>query len=156
MLVRSAIMTLVMDEPTTRDDAGPSTVFVAEPDILIRVAVAAYLRECGYVVLEGISAADVFTVLSAGRRIDIVLSDVKLSGRVDGFGLARRLREEYPQIEVLLTSGVARTAKAAGDICDEGPVAKPYHPADVARRIHLLRERHRRHATASQKSLKST
>jgi DNA-binding response OmpR family regulator len=149
-------MTLVMDEPTVRDGAAPSTVFVVEPDILIRLAVTAYLRECGYVVLEGISAADLFTVLHAGRRVDIVLSDVHLSGEGDGFGLAQRLREEYPDIEVLLTSGVARTTKAAGEICEEGPVAKPYHPKDIARRIHLLRERHRRHAASSQKSLKNT
>jgi DNA-binding response OmpR family regulator len=149
-------MTLVTDDPKIHDASGPSTVFVTEPDILIRLAVAAYLRECGYVVLEGTSAADVFTVLNAGRPIDIVLSDVNLSGRIDGFGLARRLREEYPDIDVLLTSGVARTAKAAGDICDEGPMAKPYRPEDVARRIHLMRERHRRRAASSQKSLKST
>jgi DNA-binding response OmpR family regulator len=149
-------MTLVTDDPKIEDASGSSTVFVAEPDILIRVAVAAYLRECGYVVLEGIAAADVFTVLRAGRKIDIVLSDVKLSGRVDGFVLARRLREEFPAIDVLLTSGVARTAKAAGEICAEGPVGKPYHPQEVARRIHLMRERRRRLVTTSQKSLKTT
>jgi hypothetical protein len=41
---------------------------------------------------------------------------------------------------VILTSGVAKAADKAGDLCDEGPLAKPYHPQDVVRRINLLRE----------------
>jgi hypothetical protein len=44
---------------------------------------------------------------------------------------------------VILTSGVARAADKAGDLCDDGPLEKPYHPQEVVRRINLLRERRR-------------
>ena len=48
------------------DDAAPSTILVVEPDILVRMVIASYLRDCGYNVLEGVSAADVMAVLGSG------------------------------------------------------------------------------------------
>jgi hypothetical protein len=38
---------------------------------------------------------------------------------------------------------MARTAEKAGDLCDDGPLEKPYHPQEVVRRINLLLERRR-------------
>lgn len=70
-------------------DNASATIFVADPDILVRMVIADYLRDCGYNVVEGVSAEDVLTVLNAGRKIDIVLADVQLAGSADGFGLAR-------------------------------------------------------------------
>ena len=42
-----------------------STILVVEPDILVRMAIADYLRECGYKVLEGVTAEDVVTALES-------------------------------------------------------------------------------------------
>lgn len=116
---------------------------VVEPDVVARAVIAGYLRECGYRVLEGVTAEDVLAVLEAGESVDIIFSEVKLSGELDGFGLAKRIRETRPEIDVLLTSGVAKAAEKAGDLCDEGPLEKPYHPQEVLRRIQSLRERRR-------------
>jgi CheY-like chemotaxis protein len=123
--------------------ATPATIFVVEPDILVRMVIANYLRECGYKVVEGVRADDVLTVLQAGIMIDVILAEVRLAGSLDGFGLARLLRQDYPEIDVILTSGVARAADKAGDLCDDGPLEKPYHPQEVVQRINLLRERRR-------------
>ncbi len=119
----------------------PPTLMVVEPDILVRMVVAEYLRECGYFVIEGLTADDVLTILGDGRKLDIVFTEVQLIGTMDGFALARWIRQNHPDIDVILTSGAARAADKAGDLCDEGPLEKPYHPQDVLRRIHLLRER---------------
>jgi DNA-binding response OmpR family regulator len=125
------------------DGATPSTILVVEPDILVRMVIASYLRECGYRVLEGVTAADVMTVLGSGQTIDVVLSEVRLRGKMDGFGLARWVREHHPDVDVILTSGAARAADKAKDLCDDGPLEKPYEPQEVVRRINLLRERQR-------------
>jgi DNA-binding response OmpR family regulator len=61
---------------------------------------------------------------------------------MDGFG-PQCVRENHPGIDVILTSGMARTAEKAGDLCDDGPLEKPYHPQEVVRRINLLLERRR-------------
>jgi DNA-binding response OmpR family regulator len=123
--------------------AAPSTIIVVEPDILVRMVIASYLRDCGYKVLEGVTAADVTTVLAAGHKIDVVLTEVQLRGKVDGFGLARWIREHYSDVDVILTTGAARAADQAGCLCEDGPLEKPYHPREIVRRINLLKERRR-------------
>jgi CheY-like chemotaxis protein len=129
-------------EPSS-GDAASATVLVVEPDILVRMVIADYLRDCGYKVVEGVNADEALAVLEAGTKIDVILTEVQLSGSLDGFGLARQIRENHPEIDVILTSGVARAADKAGDLCDDGPLEKPYHPQEVVRRINLLRERRR-------------
>jgi DNA-binding response OmpR family regulator len=44
---------------------------------------------------------------------------------------------------VILTAGIAKAAEQAADLCDEGPLEKPYHPQEVVRRINILLERRR-------------
>jgi CheY-like chemotaxis protein len=123
--------------------AGPLTVIVVEPDILARMVIAEYLRECGYKVVEGVTADDVLEVLGAGREIAVVMAEIQLAGAMDGFALAQWIHTNYPFIDVILTSGVAKAAVKAGDLCDNGPLQKPYHPQEIVRRINMLRERRR-------------
>ena len=124
-------------------------VMVIEPEVLIRMTVAAYLRECGYKVIEGVVAGDVWTVLESSVRLDVVFCEVQLAGESDGFSLARRLRQTHPAIDVILASGVAGAAEKSKDLCEEGPMEKPYQAADVAARIRLLLERRKAAAKKS-------
>jgi DNA-binding response OmpR family regulator len=125
------------------NEPGPSTIFVVEPEILVRMVIAAYLRGCGFTVIEGVAAEDVVAVLDAGRQIDIIFADAKLPGDLDGFGLAHWVRKHHPGVDMLLTSSVAKSAQMAGELCEDGPMDKPYHPQEVLRRIHILLERKR-------------
>jgi DNA-binding response OmpR family regulator len=134
------------DNPKPSEPA-PSTILLIEPDILVRITIADYLRSCGYKVFEGVTADDAVTVLGTEHKIDIVLTEVLLSGSMDGFALAQWLRQNHPAVDVVLTSGIAKAAEQAADLCDEGPLEKPYHPQEVVRRINILLERRR---TASQ------
>jgi DNA-binding response OmpR family regulator len=103
------------------------------------MALAAYLRECGYKVIETDGAAEARRVLEDGTVPDVAFIDLDTQGEIDGFGLARWIRTERPGIKVLLTSGVRRTAETAGDLCEHGPhLAKPYEPRDLENRIRRL------------------
>jgi DNA-binding response OmpR family regulator len=115
-------------------------IMIVEPDILARMVLADYLRECGYKVVEGSCAEDVFLVLGSDVTVDLVFAEVRLSGDSDGFALAKKTREMFPGVDVILTSGVANAADKAGDLCAESVLAKPYHPDEVLRRISLLRD----------------
>jgi CheY-like chemotaxis protein len=132
-------------EPSSGDTA---TIFVVDPDVLVRMVIADYLRDCGYKVVEGVNADDVLAVLEAGKKIDVILIEVRLAGRLDGFELARQIRDTHADIDVILTSSVARAADKASDLCDEGPLEKPYHPQEIVRRVNLLRERRRASRTS--------
>src|SRR5215475_1706767 len=102
-----------------KDDADPAppSVLVVEDDVLVRVVVAGYLRDCGFEVIEAGDASEAIRILEAGIEVDVVFSDVNMPGDMDGFGLAQWVRREREHIKVILTSGVRRTAKEAGELC---------------------------------------
>lgn len=116
--------------------AATETILIAEDEVLIRLALAEYLRECGYRVLEASNADEAIAVLQAEQAVELVFSDVQMPGSTDGFGLARWVRANRPTIKVILTSGVARSCAVAGELCEDGPIeAKPYHPSRLLERI---------------------
>jgi CheY-like chemotaxis protein len=119
--------------------APPSTVLVVEDEIMVRAVAAAYLRDCGFDVVEAGDAQEAVRVLEAGVRVDIVFSDVNMPGSMDGFGLAQWLRRERPGLKIILTSGGVWAAGDTSDLCDNGPLlAKPYDHARLARQLREL------------------
>ena len=87
------------------------TILVVEDEVLVRLVIAEYLRECGYRVHEAAHAQEAIAVLeSPDVTIDIVFSDVVMPGNLDGFGLARWVRAHRPHVEVILTSTIDRSA----------------------------------------------
>ena len=93
------------------------TVMVVEPDVLIRMAISDFLRECGYRVIEGVKAQDVWTVLASQLVLDVVFAEVQLSSEGTGFQLAKELRQTQPGIDVILTSGIADAAEKSAGLC---------------------------------------
>jgi CheY-like chemotaxis protein len=129
----------VSDQPVP---ALPPTVLVVEDEILVRVVIAAYLRDCGFDVVEAGDADEAVRILEASIRVDIVFSDVNMPGRLDGFGLAQWVCRERPGLKIILTSGAAPAAKEASDLCTHGPIlAKPYDPAKLASQLRALMAR---------------
>ncbi|MBW4022061.1 MAG: response regulator [Proteobacteria bacterium] len=115
------------------------TVLVVDDEVLVRMVIADYLRECGFRVIEAGSATEAITVLASPEPVDVVFSDVQMPGDMDGFGLATWVRRHQPWIKMLLTSGNARAAQTAGDLCEDGPLEqKPYHPTTILARIQQL------------------
>jgi len=118
----------------------PQTILVAEDEVLIRYAICDYLRDCGYHVIEAGSGTEAISVLESNEiAVDLVFSDVQMPGSVDGFGLARWIREYRPAIRIILTSGVVKTAQLASELCEIGPIeSKPYRFQSLVDRIRRL------------------
>ena len=116
------------------------TVVVVEAEVLVRLVIAAYLRDCGYRVVEAASAAEAMQILDCDDiPADVVLTAVDLGGATDGFALAQWVRRRRPGLEVLLAGTVARAADLAGDLCHQGPpLSRPYEPQVVVDRIRRL------------------
>lgn len=131
-------MTFTKDN--TRTGAPSPTVLLVDDEVLVRLVISDYLRECGYRVIEADSAEEAVVVLrQADVSVDVVLSDVALPGPMDGFSLAKWTRQNRPDVAVLLAGSVGRAASAAGELCDNGPTfSKPYDPQAVADRIRRL------------------
>jgi DNA-binding response OmpR family regulator len=130
---------------TTESQEHKETVLLVEDDVLARLVLADYLRECGYKVIEAANTDEAMTVLGQfERNIAAVLSLAAIAGKIDGFALARWVRGNRPGVEVILAANIAKAASSAGDLCEDGPMlAKPYDPSAVVERIRLLQARAR-------------
>lgn len=116
---------------------SPPIVLVIEQDVLIRMCIAAYLRECGFSVIEASGDDEAMSVLQTDTRVSVLFSDVGDSG--GGFSLAQWVRRERPDTRIVLTSGLKRAAREAGKLCAEGPHEElPYDHALLEQRIRQL------------------
>lgn len=125
------------DDPVRQGggDSGPATILVVEDEVLIRLAVADYLRACGYRVLEASTGEEAQAVFGNDQRIEVLLTDIDLGRGMNGFELARWTRDQHPDVRILLTSGVARMAQSAGTLCDMPLLKKPYPHEQLAEEI---------------------
>lgn len=121
------------------EDPRP-VVLIVEDEVLVRMVVAEYLRDCGFMVIEAGNAQEALALFKADIDVDAVFSDIQMPGEMDGFGLARWLRQHRPGVKVILTSGAAsNAANKAADLCHDGPLLpKPYDSEEVERRIRQL------------------
>ncbi len=112
------------------------TILLVEDEVLIRMDLSDFLRECGFQVIEAASAAEAIAVIEADADIDLVFSDVQMPGDVDGFGLATWIRRNRPELPVILTSGIVRSVNTANELCEIGPIeGKPFHPQKLLERL---------------------
>ena len=126
-------------ELATAAGSEAGTVLVVEDEVLVRLLVAEHLRDCGYRVIEATAAAEAVAVLQAGVPVDILFSDVQMPGAVDGFALARWVRQHHPRVRVILTSGHEAVAAKCNDLCVAGGfLPKPYDPARLVAQIRRL------------------
>src|SRR5215510_9490676 len=124
---------------TANQSPAQETILVVEDDVLVRMPIAQYLRDCGYKVIEAVNADEAMTVLRHQETVvDIVFSAIDMSGSTDGFGLSQWVREHRPGLDVILAGTVPRAVNAAKELCDDGPMPKPYEPQAVHDRIRRL------------------
>jgi CheY-like chemotaxis protein len=85
--------------------SAPSTILLVEDEVLLRMTIADELRELAHNVIEAATADEALTILNSGTEIDLVLTDIKMPGKVDGLTLARSVRDHYPNTKIVVWSG---------------------------------------------------
>lgn len=118
-----------------------ASVLIVDSDILVRHALADYLRHCGYKVVEvGNSDEALIAMQATELSIDIVICDVGVKGSLSGFALASWVRHHKPELEIRLAGSLDAAAGTAADLCESGPqLARPYDPQGVVDYIKKLR-----------------
>lgn len=107
---------------------GKPTILIVEDEAMIRLALSDYLQDCGFTVLDVTNAAEAVAVLQIKTfAIDVVLTDVRMPGEMDGFGLARWIREHCPGLPVLITTGDKAWAETAKGLCEKNPIIEKPH-----------------------------
>jgi CheY-like chemotaxis protein len=97
------------------------------------------LEEIGYWVLEASSAEEAMRAVAKKPRIDLLFTDVVLPG-ASGRELADRIKQLYPHVPVLYTTGYTRNAIVHQGRLDPKIhlLGKPYTQQDLARKLREL------------------
>lgn len=82
-----------------------TTVLVVEDELFVRMMAVDILEDAGYSTLEAQDADQALILLEVRDDIDLVFTDIKMPGAVDGLGLALQVRERWPDLPIILTSG---------------------------------------------------
>ncbi len=87
--------------------AAPSTanVLVVEDEPLMREMVCEVLRDAGLSVSEAGDAVAALDHIDSGKPVDLVITDLRMPGPLDGVDLVKRLRSGERRIPVIVTTG---------------------------------------------------
>src|ERR1044071_4289569 len=112
-------------------------VLIVEDEFLVRMDTRAALDMAGFDVLEAGDADEAIAILSARNDIRLIFTDVHMPGSMDGLKLAHFVRDRWPPVKVVATSGRARIS--ASDLPEGGRfLPKPYSAAEIASMLHEL------------------
>jgi CheY-like chemotaxis protein len=132
-------------------ESTEQTVLIVESDVLVRHALAEYLRGCGFRVVETATALEAKTVMQRGPDIGVMLVDAAVADGEGGFALAQWTRRYRPRIRVVLTSTLANKSEAIADLCGRHHSSPP--PSSFLRdRIQSMRARPARATGAPSRS----
>jgi CheY-like chemotaxis protein len=105
-------------------------VLVVEDEVLLRMNAAEMIGDAGFDVVEAGNADEAIAILEARPDIHIVFTDIQMPGSMDGLKLAGFVRDRWPPIKIVATSGFVSVRK---DDLPEGSrfVPKPYRPEEI-------------------------
>jgi CheY-like chemotaxis protein len=116
---------------------NPATVLVVEDEAFLLFAIADELREVGFAVFEASNADQAIMLLETHQDISILFTDIDMPGSMDGLRLSAAVRDRWPPVKIIVTSGKRRPD--SGAMPDGGVfLPKPYAPEKVAATIRAL------------------
>jgi PAS domain S-box-containing protein len=124
--------------PGTTEKAAASsdrrllTILAVDDDPLILMNMVMMLEDLGHTVCEATSAAAALELFTAGKGIDLLVTDHAMPG-MTGSELATRLRLIRPDLPIILASGYSDLPSGSGQ--DLARLAKPYSQDQLQRAI---------------------
>jgi two-component system, response regulator PdtaR len=114
---------------------GPVNLIV-EDEFLLQLDSPATIESAGFEVIQAANADDAIAILKGRPDIHVVFTDIQMPGAMDGLKLARFVRDRWPPIKIVATSG---RVMVGDDDLPAGSVflPKPYRGAQV---VATLRE----------------
>jgi CheY-like chemotaxis protein len=105
-------------------------VLVVEDEPLLRMMAVDLVEDAGFDAVEAASADEAVHILESRLDIRVVFTDIDMPGGQDGLKLALAIRDRWPPIEIIITSG--KRMPLASDMPERGVFfAKPYKRDEV-------------------------
>ena len=129
----------VVAEPLIAGATNGETILLVEDNDGVRDYTKSILEDLGCNVIEAVDAPEALRLLD-GHCPDLLFTDVMLPRGMTGRVLADRVREKYPDLPVLYTTGYTRNAIVhQGRLDPDAPLLnKPYTQQDLAKKVRQL------------------
>lgn len=119
-------------------DLSIRKILVVEDSPLVRFPIAEALREEGIIVIEAATADEALQHLQVSRDVDLVFTDHRMPGTMTGAELANVLKNTWPALPVIMTSGDFNGEGFRGTL-----IPKPYSVHKVAKELAALARAYR-------------
>lgn len=100
------------------DSAKRPVILVVEDELLIRMHAVEMIEHAGFEVVEAANADEAISILEARSDITVIFTDIQMPGSMDGLKLAAAVRDRWPPVKIVTTSGHVKVG--AGDLPDGG------------------------------------
>lgn len=80
-------------------------VLVVEDEPLLRLLAIDTVEEAGFVAIEACNADVAVKILEARDDISVLFTDIDMPGSMNGIGLAMLVRDRWPPVGIMITSG---------------------------------------------------
>jgi CheY-like chemotaxis protein len=118
-------------------EAKRAVILVVEDDVLIRMDAAQMISGDEFDVIEAANADEALAILETRLDVTVVFTDIQMPGSMDGFKLAAAIRDRWPPIKIITTSG--RVTIDRDDLPHGGRfLQKPYSSAQILKTIREL------------------
>ncbi|MBL8644126.1 MAG: response regulator [Rhodospirillaceae bacterium] len=119
---------------------GTETILMVEDNDMVREFVETLLTDLGYNVIACPDADKALRQIQDGLKPDLLLSDIVLTGPMNGRQLAEKIKETLPGLPVLYMSGYAENAVVHHGRLDPGVqlITKPFRRYDIATRLRAV------------------
>ncbi|WP_433993660.1 response regulator [Tardiphaga robiniae] len=84
---------------------GEPVILIVEDDFLLRLDSAETIEHAGFEVIQAANADEAIALLEAHSEIRVVFTDIQMPGSMDGLKLALFVRDRWPPIKIIATSG---------------------------------------------------
>jgi len=84
---------------------GLGRVLIVEDDTLVAELAAGMLSELGFECTVTHSAKEALETLASGSKPKLIFTDIVMPGGISGIELARKVRDRFPELPILLTTG---------------------------------------------------
>ncbi|MBE9556082.1 MAG: PAS domain S-box protein [Proteobacteria bacterium] len=115
-------------------------IMVVEDDPDVRRLTVTLLSTMGYTVLEAEDGESALPLIQSDRHIDLLLSDIVLTGDMSGPAIAEAALVKRPDLRVMFMSGYAedvirRDREGRGKVMDADLLTKPFTRAQLAQKV---------------------
>jgi CheY-like chemotaxis protein len=114
-----------------------AAVLVVEDEVLIRMSIADSIADGGFTVYEAANADQAIHLLETHPDIRVLFTDIDMPGSMDGLRLAEAVRDRWPPVKIVITSGHV-TIGVDQLPADNHFFAKPYDADKVVRTLREL------------------